>query len=240
MKAFQFDIKGDWAHFKKRETGNNPLTHDLIPKTALIGMIGAVLGIERTDMKPLFPQFSNDFLYGVSFLNPLKKLSWGFTSARGFSKQSPIKPHSPKYFEFLKSPCFRILLALNEKGSEQYFDTFRKYIEKEITEYPPILGWHNCPAELSFHSSGDLKKIENGEFETQSFVSNHHQLKGLHEIGFRVGFDRIPTFQNEDFYNLPEKYQSIVYSDNENSLKFKGEYYKYDSGIKEIENWWLT
>ena len=50
MKGFQFKIDGDWAHFKKPETNNNPLSHDLIPKTALIGMIGAVLGIEREKM----------------------------------------------------------------------------------------------------------------------------------------------------------------------------------------------
>lgn len=43
MKGFQFKIDGDWAHFKKPETNNNPLSHDLIPKTALIGMIGTVL-----------------------------------------------------------------------------------------------------------------------------------------------------------------------------------------------------
>lgn len=53
MKGLQFKIDGDWAHFKKPETNNNPLSHNLIPKTALIGMIGAVLGIEREKMKSL-------------------------------------------------------------------------------------------------------------------------------------------------------------------------------------------
>ena len=46
MKGLQLNVEGNWAHFKKPETNNNPLTHDLITKTALIGMIGAVLGIE--------------------------------------------------------------------------------------------------------------------------------------------------------------------------------------------------
>ena len=42
MKGFQFKIDGNWAHFKKPETNNNPVAHDLIPETALIGVIGAV------------------------------------------------------------------------------------------------------------------------------------------------------------------------------------------------------
>jgi CRISPR-associated protein Cas5 subtype I-B len=52
MKAALIDIKGNWAHFRKAETNNNPLTHDFITKTALVGLIGAVLGKEREDMSP--------------------------------------------------------------------------------------------------------------------------------------------------------------------------------------------
>lgn len=81
MKGLQFKIDGDWAHFKKPETNNNPLSHDLIPKTALIGMIGAVLGIEREKMKSLFPQLSEDLLYGVELLKPVKKnIMWIYVS----------------------------------------------------------------------------------------------------------------------------------------------------------------
>ncbi len=36
-------------------------------------MIGAVLGIEREKMKSLFPQLSEDLLYGVELLKPVKK-----------------------------------------------------------------------------------------------------------------------------------------------------------------------
>ena len=58
MNGFQLQLMGNWAHFKKPETNNNPLTHDIIPKTALLGLIGAVLGIERREMRAKFPQFS--------------------------------------------------------------------------------------------------------------------------------------------------------------------------------------
>ena len=59
MKAIQIIVEGNWGHFKRPETNNNPLTHDFITKTALIGMIGAVLGYERAEMKDLFPQLSD-------------------------------------------------------------------------------------------------------------------------------------------------------------------------------------
>ncbi|MBK9744169.1 MAG: CRISPR-associated protein Cas5 [Saprospiraceae bacterium] len=54
MKAIQFEVKGNWAHFRKVEANLNPLTHDFITKTALFGMIGAVLGYDREKMRPTF------------------------------------------------------------------------------------------------------------------------------------------------------------------------------------------
>ena len=62
MKGVLFELKGNWGHFRKPETNNNPLTHDFITKTALIGLVGAVLGKERDEMKELFPQLSEDLL----------------------------------------------------------------------------------------------------------------------------------------------------------------------------------
>ena len=55
MKGHQIIIKGNWAHFRKADTNNNPLTHDFITKTALIGLIGAVLGIERKKNEGAIP-----------------------------------------------------------------------------------------------------------------------------------------------------------------------------------------
>ena len=49
MKGFQLEIKGNWGHFKRPETNNNPLSFDIMPKTAFIGMVGAVLGIKREE-----------------------------------------------------------------------------------------------------------------------------------------------------------------------------------------------
>ena len=80
MKGAILNIRGNWAHFKKPETNNNPLTHDFITKTALVGMMGAVLGIEREQMKSQFPLLTRGLLYGVQVVNPVKKISWGFTS----------------------------------------------------------------------------------------------------------------------------------------------------------------
>ena len=238
MKTFQFIVSGNWAHFKKPETNNNPLTHDCITKTALIGLIGAVLGIERQDMKSQFPKLSENIIYSVEFLNSLKKVSWGFSSRTAIN---PTSASSPKYFEFLYNPKFKITLALKNKDSEKEFTDFLEAIKNQESIYTPVLGWHNCPANLEFVSEGNLSELKDSEFETSSFVSKEHVPQSTGN--FRIGFDRLPTYQNEDFWNMQEKYKEIIYPDfspnSSNQLKVKGDHYEYQNTNKEIEKLWL-
>lgn len=235
MKGFQLEIKGNWGHFKRPETNNNPLSHDLLTKTALIGMIGAVLGIERKEMKELFPQLSDDLLYGVQLLNPVRKLSWGFTSHTAIN---PTAPGTPKYFEFLKVPDFLVSIALKSNRSEIIYNNFIKSLQKDEAVYTPVLGWHNCPAELNLLSVGEFSEKKEGEFETKGFViAGKHVPKDI--LGsFRIGFDKIPTYQNNDFWNLPDKYVNIIYPDYPHSIKVEGEYFEYKTTNK-TEKWCL-
>ncbi|MCO5286809.1 MAG: CRISPR-associated protein Cas5 [Chitinophagaceae bacterium] len=234
MEAFQFIIEGNWGHFKKPETNNNPLTHDLITKTALIGLIGAVLGVERQDMKLVFPELSENLLYGVELLSPVKKVSWGFTSRTAIN---PTEAGSPKYFEFLKNPCFKITLVLKNNDSQSRFKQFLNAIKNNEAVYTPVLGWHNCPANLQFESEGTVTEMQEAEFETATFVSTEHKPKITG--AFRVGFDKLPTYQNDDFWNLPEKYQQIIYPDFPHKLTVEGKYYEYKSNLQETEKLWL-
>jgi len=235
MKGFQIIIKSNWGHFKKPETNNNPLTHDLITKTALIGLIGAVLGIERENMKSLFPQLSEDLLYGVQLLCPVKKISWGFTSRTAIS---PTAAGTPKYFEFLKDPSFLVTIALKNERSNSYFEDFKKAIKQGEAIYPPVLGWHNCPADLKLESEGEFSEIKKGEFETKGFVlAGEHKPKDI-SGSFRIGFDKMPTFQTDDFWNLPDKYKNVIYPDHPHSITVEGEYYEYQSSNR-IEKWCL-
>lgn len=236
MKGFQIKIEGNWAHFKKPETNNNPLTHDLITKTALIGMIGAVLGIEREQMRAKFPKLSEDLLYGVELLRPMKKVSWGFTSRTAIS---PTASGSPKYFEFLQNPGFKVSLALKSENTNNEFGDFLHAIKEGESIYTPVLGWHNCPANLEYISEGSFSSRKEGVFETKGFAEPQKHNIEITDTNFRIGFDKLPTFQDDSFWNKPEFYRNVIYPDFPNSVKLKGEYYEYQSNGKPQEQWWL-
>lgn len=235
MKGFQFMISGNWAHFKKPETNNNPLTHDVMTKTALLGLIGAVLGIERREMRKKFPQFSEDFLYSVALLRPVRKVSWGFSSRTAIN---PSVPGSPKYFEFLKNPKFKVSIALKNERSKDDFDGFLAAVKAEESVYTPVLGWHNCPADVAFFSEGKFSLAQNGEFKTNTFADSENHTLRIEGENFRIGFDRLPTHQNDSFWNKPELYKNVIYPDFPHRLTLEGLYYEYQS--QEItEKCWL-
>jgi len=224
MKAIKLEIKGNWAQFRKAETNNNPLSHDFITKTALIGMIGAVLGIERKEMKPLFPLLSEGLLYAVQVNNEVVKQSWGFT----LRSVTHCWDKAPKQMEFIKHPSYTVILALKNDECKNYFNKFSTFCKNEQACFTPVLGLHNCPAEIKFLEEGELVE-KNGEFSTLGFLTENYQPLMDDLTSFRIGFDKIPTYQNDDFWNLPEKFCKVVYPSNQSVLKSTGVYYEFNN-----------
>jgi CRISPR-associated protein Cas5 subtype I-B len=228
MKGALIGIEGNWAHFKKPETNNNPLTHDFITKTALIGMIGAVLGIERTEMKKVFPQLSEDTSYGVQIHNPVKKESWSFKlryAANLFEKR-------PVQMEFLKNPRYTVAVGLRNERSAFFFNQFITAVQASEALFTPVLGLHNCPANLSFISTGEFD-FTDGDFRTKSFLTEKQKLIRVSELGrFRIGVERVPTYQNDDFWNLPDHYVRVFYPSEDKEISASGEHYKFTNGSR--------
>lgn len=226
MNGVLFELKGNWAHFRKPETNNNPLTHDFITKTALIGLIGAVLGIERKEMAELFPTLSDDLLYGVRINNAVKKESWSFT----LRKVVDVLDKAPKQMEFLKNPVNTIALALKNENSVGNFKQFVNAIERSEAKFTPVLGLHNCPAELKFLTSGEFEARQ-GEFVTKGFVKEKQlNIRKLLMARFRLGIERVPTYQNNDFWNLPERYERVIYPSENYEVFGNGKFYEFMDG----------
>jgi CRISPR-associated protein Cas5 subtype I-B len=228
MNGILLNIEGNWAHFKKPETNNNPLTHDFITKTALIGMIGAVLGKERGEMAKLFPQLSDDLLYGVCVRSAVKKESWAFTlryAVNLFEKR-------PKQMEFLKNPRFAVAIALKNERSADLLNEFATMIEASESRFTPVLGLHNCPASLEFVARGSFQ-AQSGDFITAAFITEGHKLTNVALTkDFRVGVERVPTFQNDDFWNLPERYVKVIYPSEGREINAQGDFYEFTDGSK--------
>lgn len=226
MEGAFLHIQGQWAQFRKPETNNTPLTHDFLTKTALIGLIGAVLGIERDEMRFSFPILCDDLLYGVQVRHFVNKVSWGFT-LRNVHQQNDPSEKAPRQMEFLRRPDYIVVLALGNRRSESIFTRFIKAVQNSEACYTPVLGLHNCPAELSWVGASEFEARQ-GTYRTQGFALRKHRLVDLSNLW--VGFERLPTFQNEDWWNLPDRYRDVVYPCNGGSISMEGEHFSSERG----------
>lgn len=235
MNGFIINISGLWAHFKKPETNNNPLTHEIITKTAFIGLIGSVLGKSRKEMQELFPILSEDILYGVAIYKSIKKVSIGFTM-RNAKNDKPFDK-APKQMEFIKNPKYDVAVYCNSDRSLPIIEKFINYITTKKSIYEPVLGLHNCPAQINKIKVGEFEKKE-GQFETKGFITNSYKIVNLENLSIKLNFDQIPTYQDSEFWNPPDKYLKIIYSSDGDSLQLEnGIYYKF---LEDSSEWVLV
>ena len=51
-----FDIRGEYGHFRKYNTTTSPLTYSIPTRTAIAGILGAILGMEREVRDGVYPE----------------------------------------------------------------------------------------------------------------------------------------------------------------------------------------
>jgi hypothetical protein len=120
---------------------------------------------------------------------------------------------------------------------------FMKYFVENIklgkAFFNPTLGLANCPADLLFIDSGQVSVEKYGSFHTKGFISKKHEIEISEGFDFRIGFDEIPTYQNDDFWNDPNKYVSLAYKNSVSGLKVKNGTYHEFVTAKETTQWYL-
>jgi len=110
-KVIIFDVWGDYAHFRKNYSTSSPLTHSFPPRTALSGMIGAIIGIDKSEYFKYFLMDSAKI--SCKILNPVKKVRIGenLVDTKSAVKMHLIKNRTQIRFEFVKDPMYRIYFS---------------------------------------------------------------------------------------------------------------------------------
>lgn len=166
MKVVSFRASGEFAAFRDPSVTSNQTVYYIPSKTAVVGIIGAILGIERGH--------GIHENYGKPYLNLFKKTSIGielesypekisfFTNHRSL-KEAKTKPFKT---ELLLRPRYRIFVS-SDDDTEKIFDAVSsgKYV------YPPYLGHAYCLATLSdpiMHM--DATEFDGSEYDTSSVI----------------------------------------------------------------------
>ncbi len=172
MKIVVFDIWGDLGHFRVPYTTSSPLTFPVPPKTALYGIIGAILGYDKDSYLEKFQNNNWKFAIGIkreittiripeNLINT-KVVKMFARMPKGKSCRTQIN------FEFLKNPYFRIY-AVSSKKEELY--KLEKLLREHKSKYTVSLGISECLANFKYIGTFEgVKKNRNDYVEISSII----------------------------------------------------------------------
>lgn len=176
MNVIVFDIWGDYGHFKKFHTTASPLTFSFPPPTAVIGIVAAILGIDK---ESYWDTFSLDNTrVAVRIIDPVKKIRIGInvieTKSAG-PMLNHIKQRSQIKYEYLKDAHFRIFFSHTDKV---LMERLKSMLIAHKTVYTLSLGGAQMLAGFSYIGEYVAQEIPVGEYvQVNSVLPLEENLK---------------------------------------------------------------
>lgn len=243
MEALKFNIGGRFAHFKNPENNIKlEISYDNIPKTALIGQLGAILGLRGKQQEREI-----GFL---EYLEELKDIKVSIVphSAR-FNKHIESFNNSTKFANnMVKVPATQIIrrqvledvdwtvFILKDSIKKKHFDNLHDMLIARKSKFPLFLGKSEFKARLGKVELVQLEKLTSDEVEKcdslvmDKFITSiekdrcdNHFIKD--DLFIRK--DYMPVGYNEiGLYNL----EKFIFTNSDIEVK-NGEFYKIEDMV---------
>lgn len=233
MKVLVFDIWSDYGHFRKPYTTTSPLTFPFPPRTAIAGIISAILGKDKNDVS--CQSLESHISIAIHPDYPVKKIRVGENLVQVPKKlaihdlnQLKNKLNQIRY-EFLKDP--RYTLYFSHSDSEIY-ETLKQHLEEHTSIYTPYLGISELIANFEYLGEFETNEVTgNGSVEINSVLPKKH-----------ITTDSIELTDNAEYFNVrmpnrmtnkrvTEEYIEIIFERNGQPIKAKPDkYWQLENG----------
>jgi len=167
-KCLSFELRGQWAHFRRVEGNIVKQTYRVIPRTTLAGLVAAILGMGRDSYYDAFaPEASRVVIEPIAELRTMNMPQNTLSTAKEHMRTVPSRGHArislpeptelrqQHNYEVLVDPAYRIDLQLADAGLH---GRLRDRLADGTSFYPPTLGLSEHLAEVTYlgeHRVGD-------------------------------------------------------------------------------------
>lgn len=229
MKFVGFEIWSDYGHFRKGFTTTSPLTYQIPSRTALSGIISAILGLQRDSYYELLNEENSAI--ALQILNPIKKINVNrnlvSTKKDSWGIGKPLVTRTQIIYEYIKEPKYRLFVWL--KDSEK-FEILEKSVQERKTVYTVYMGTSEHIAQFSPYGESfveaELKQTNGNVVEIHSVVpsSKAKIIVDQNDKDYVYGYARVPGFMDRN--RVVKKYIDLYFEENGRPLKISnGEYY---------------
>lgn len=206
-EVLAFDIWGQYGHFKKIYTTTSPLTYSIPPRTALTGLIGAILGLDKNYYLNYFSKSQAEI--AVRVLKPVKKVTISenlIDTKTAGPMMNKIKQRTQIRVEMLKDPKYRIYLRHSDPA---LMESLTRLLEEHKTVYTPCLGLSEHIANFSLLG---LYRAEINQDDGLNRVCTAIPERKIREMDFETDYEYVqeslPNEMNPE--RVVTEYTSVI------------------------------
>ena len=188
----------------------SPVTFPFPPPPAALGLIGAIMGIPKTDYHKDIGwnrlKIAVRLLFPVQILrSALNLINTKDGTDKYFRPRANTNTHIQVNFEFLKNPGFRIFVA---GLTPEMHTRLKSLLMNGKTIYTPVLGLAQCIANIEWIGEYSAEQVNQREILLDSVISLNEQITPHYETGRRYQRTRIPA--EMDGNRVVHRYQEIL------------------------------
>jgi len=225
MAIVAFKLWGDYAHFSHPATIYSSLTYPVPPKTAIMGFLGALIGLDEYYKL-------NSIFYSIKINKEIVKKSFVFNGIKfalassmhlkeGYQDASQKKQF---YKELICSPEYIVFLDLSFLE-----DDLKNKIITALKEhkscYTPYLGINFCIADFEWIEIESIKEVKESSCKIDTFTRKKDFLFENLEANIKLTTARMPCdvekgriFKNFDDFVLEISGTKSILSKNQNNI----------------------
>lgn len=203
--ALIFDVSGEYGHFRKFNTTTSPLTYSIPTPSAIFGILGAILGIEREDsnnkiregeehLREIFS--AENAAVAIKPLSEIKKVNIGFNLLDTGSYQTffNITNRTQIEYEILKDPNFRIYLNWEHPLKMELGER----LKNKRFHFNPYLGISQMTASIDYIDEKKLTILSEKDYVDFDTAINLSEIQS-EKAPIAVDFIKDRVFQVETF-----------------------------------------
>jgi len=216
-KILKFKIWGDYAHFKKFYTTTSPLTFEFPPPPTIIGIISAIIGLDKNEYLEYF-QNPDEFKIALSIVNPIKKVRWTQNLIDTKHHFWRIKNRTQIRIEFLKDSAFSLYFS---HKNEKIYNLLKTNLEKHNSVYTVSLGLSELLANFELIDEVKIENSKSDDWINIDSVLPYSCLQDDNSVDFEVSREifkvNFPILMQPN--RVVNKREDILFERNGNPIK---------------------
>ena len=214
MNVLVFDIWGQFAHFKKIYATTSAVSYPVPFKTAIYGLVAAIIGLDKTENAYLKDFEEGKCLVALQLLNRVQMQRININLQPHYNRLSEGGNRKPTATEFVRNPHYRIYFY---HQTPEIYNQLHKHLKAHTAVYTPTLGLAYLLSNFNFVGEYHIQAQTEGKALIHSVIprkqlvrfdavfENENEIVEISQYALEMDTDRNVTQRDDIFIDRSTK-----------------------------------